>query len=226
MSGNDRFAIAYLTLMNVLLVYSVDADLDREFAAAEPPNFLKPIERMADLGDLYDQIGPGYIMAGISVSLVAGGAVLKDRKLLETARLLLESSAFTGLFTHLGKGIFSRARPYTNRGARDFDFLRFRVNSRYKALPSGHVSHIFAMMTVIVKQYNKWWLKVPAYVLAGSVASQRMDDRRHWFSDVLVGGLIGYWVSSALVSRSRKPSSALPVRPYASARGLGVSIDL
>lgn len=81
------------------------------------------------------------------------------------------------------------------------------------------------MMTVLAKQYDSWWVKIPAYTLATSVAIQRMESRNHWGSDVLVGGLIGYWVGGTLVNKHKSKLQMLPFEPYITGNGVGLSIN-
>ncbi|MEE9170600.1 MAG: phosphatase PAP2 family protein [bacterium] len=225
MSTKRTLQFVSFTALNIGLMYGFDGEADEEFAIEEPTAYLKPAEAMADFGDLYDRIGSGRILAGLSTAMVAGGLIFKDKKLLETTRLLIESSAITGIITYASKGLFCRARPYTGKGARDFKFFTFSGKVRFRALPSGHASSAFAMMTVIAKQYDQWWIRIPAYTLAVSVALQRMDDRQHWASDVLVGGAIGYLVSSSLVNRYKNKPQGTSVQPYASKNGLGLSLN-
>ena len=229
MSKKDALQFVSFAAINIGLMYGFDGEVDEEFAIEEPTAYLKPAEKLSDLGDLYDRIGSGRILAGLSTAMVAGGLIFKDKKLLETTRLLIESSAITGIITYASKGLFCRARPYTGKGARDFKFFTFSGKVRFRALPSGHASSAFAMMTVIAKQYDQWWIRIPAYTLAVSVALQRMDDRQHWTSDVLVGGAIGYLVSSSLVNRYKNKPQGTSVRtsvqPYTSKNGLGLSLN-
>lgn len=223
MSKNDALKIASYAAINIALIYNLDGEADEEIAFDEPHSFLTVVDGLADVGDLYNQIGPGIVMAGLAGAMLTGGLIFKDKKHLETARLLIESSTITSMITYTSKGLFSRLRPYTNEGPHNFNIFKFSFNSRSRAFPSGHTSHIFAMMTVIAKQYNKWWIKIPAYTLATSVAMQRMDDRRHWGSDVFMGGLLGYWVSSTLVNRNKKTADKISIQPYSSKYGFGLS---
>lgn len=67
------------------------------------------------------------------------------------------------------------------------------------AWPSGHTSSSFAMAAVLDKYYGHW-VGVPAYGVAGLVGFERMDDREHYFSDVVfgaaLGAVIGYSVAN------------------------------
>jgi membrane-associated phospholipid phosphatase len=81
------------------------------------------------------------------------------------------------------------------------------------------------MMTVIAKQYDRWWIEIPAYMVAASVGLQRVESRNHWGADVLIGGLIGHWVGSTLVNRRKNQSNKISVNPYIFASRIGASIS-
>lgn len=127
----------------------------------------------------------------------------------------------TQLFTSWSKGIFGRARPYTDHGPRDFNFFKFSPSENFKSLPSGHVSSAFALMTVIAKQYDHWYGEIPAYTFAVSVAFQRMNSRNHWTSDTIVGGALGYWVGSTLAQKQRRPAKGVSLNFYPMGNRLG-----
>ncbi|NUO84149.1 phosphatase PAP2 family protein, partial [candidate division KSB1 bacterium] len=185
----------------------------------------RPFKELAKLGQVYDDIGPVNTAIGLSVASFAGGVILQDRKLLQTSRLLVETSVLTQLFTTAGKGILGRARPYTDLGPRDFNLFKFGHAEEFKSMPSGHVSSVFALMTVIAKQYDHWYVEIPAYTFAVSVAFQRMTTRNHWASDTMVGGALGYWVSSTLVRKQREAPVNCAVRPYFMGNRFGMAIN-
>jgi membrane-associated phospholipid phosphatase len=92
-------------------------------------------------------------------------------------------------------------------------------------MPSGHVSSVFSTMTVLTKQYDVWWVKIPAYTLAVAVAFQRMNSRSHWFSDAVAGGALGYGVSSNLMKRYSRRSPHSSFTPFLQKNRLGVIVN-
>lgn len=90
------------------------------------------------------------------------------------------------------------------------------------SMPSGHASSIFAVMTVIAKQYDHWYVAVPAYTLAGAVTFQRIDDKKHWVSDLLIGSTIGYLIASTLVDNSA--NHHFIIEPVIGTRGVGINL--
>ena len=138
---------------------------------------------------------------------------------------MVESFIFTGAITSFSKELFARSRPYTGRGPHDFNFFKFSKKAEYLSMPSGHTSAIFSMMTVLAKRCDQWWIKVPAYTLGILVALQRIDANKHWTSDVIVGGALGYWVGSTLVNRNTNKSQATSFNPYFSPSCIGININ-
>ncbi len=224
MSKDDALRLTSFTLMSAGVVYGIDQPFHEEFVLQRHSFYTSPGGGFVKPGELYDAIGSKNMALGLSVGMIGGGLIFNDKKLLETSRLMVESFLIAGAITSLGKYILGRARPYTGHGPYDFNGLQFRPGENFLSLPSGHATSVFAMMTVIAKQYPQWWIKIPAYTLAASVALQRIDSRNHWPSDVFVGGVIGYWVGSMLVNHTREKSGKILLDPYLAANRAGVRI--
>lgn len=81
------------------------------------------------------------------------------------------------------------------------------------------------MMTVLAKQYDSWFVKAPAYTFAASVAMQRINDNKHWSSDILLGATIGYLVGSSVVKRYHYKSGYIDLQPIINTNGIGLNIQ-
>jgi len=206
-------------------VLKLDDKIDEELAFEGYEFSSQPSKELAKLGQVYDDVKPANFAIGLTATTFAGGLVLRDRKLLQTSRLLVESILLTQLFTSWSKGVFGRARPYVDYGPRDFNLFKFSKAEDFKSMPSGHVSSVFALMTVMAKQYDHWWVEIPAYTFAVSVAFQRMTTRNHWASDTIVGGALGYWVGSTLVRKQHQPSKGASLNFYPVGNRLGVMMN-
>lgn len=218
--------LTLLTLATVATGFMafLDDPIDERFIEGDD-FYIKPAIGLARIGDSYDRVSSRMILAGLSASMLTGSLILQDQKLLETTRLTVESALIAGAITQAAKRIFGRARPYTGEGPAEFEPLTLRSGKEIRSFPSGHATSAFAMMTVIAKQYNKWWVKIPAYTVAVAVALQRIDSRNHWSADVVVGGAIGYWVGSSLVNRYKQQSNKRLVNPYILGGRVGVLVN-
>jgi membrane-associated phospholipid phosphatase len=62
-----------------------------------------------------------------------------------------------------------------------------------KSFPSGHAATSFAFASVIAHRYpHNPWLKWSVYGLATGVSLARVGGKKHFASDILVGGALGY----------------------------------
>ncbi len=111
-----------------------------------------------------------------------------------------------------------------------FTLRRERPNKKARvAFPSGHASSAFASATSLAYSYG-WAAGAPAFAAAGLVASAKLADNQHWFTDVLFGATLGlFWGRASAISgkhRDRAGSGAGAARfewaPVPIGDGLGV----
>ena len=192
--------------------------LEKEYQPLGIPKYL------SDIGNLYDKPGTIYFTAGLIGSLYGSGIIFNDQKLQQTTALVTKSLIITGLFNTALKVVIGRARPYMDSGPYEFKPFNFSFNPDYMSMPSGHTSSIFAMMTVIARQYDHWYVKIPAYTFAASVAIQRINDNKHWSSDILIGATVGYLVGSSMVKKYKYKRGYIDIQPIVSLHGAGLNI--
>ncbi len=98
---------------------------------------------------------------------------------------------------------------------------------------SGETTPAFALAAGISQHYNyAWYVAVPAYSAAVGVGLGRMGHNAHWFSDVVMAGLVGVGTTELLYYLHRQheehPSSHYWIFPTTSDRGgtgVGVGYD-
>jgi membrane-associated phospholipid phosphatase len=137
---------------------------------------------------------------------------------LETAGGPIWSSVFVaGMFTagRLSHGTRFRAMTYDMLDASIVNLAytelikvavgRERPNGEdQKSFPSGHTSNAFALAAVAERHYG-WKLGVPAYLAAGVVGASRIQQDRHFLSDVVAGATLGYIVGRTVVRVNGRP---------------------
>lgn len=136
--------------------------------------------------DITDNFGEKYYMIPSLFTTYGLGYVFKNKRLEQTSLKSIKSVFVTAFFTEGIKIISGRARPYKNLGNHDFELFKGQENDR-KSFPSGHVSLAWALFTPFAQEYSKW-----IYILPASVTLSRMYKNKHWFSDVVLGGGLGY----------------------------------
>lgn len=151
---------------------------------------------------VFSAIGAGYL-----AGQVTGSSELSRLSLKVGAAALVAGGITTALKLALG-----RTRP-TNGGDSD----HFRPFSGSASFPSGHTTLAFAVATVIADETADSWSDMAVYGAASLTGLARMNDDRHWASDVLAGALVGHLTARWL---NRKPG-LLSISP----RSVGVSLS-
>jgi membrane-associated phospholipid phosphatase len=94
-------------------------------------------------------------------------------------------------------------------------------SDRY-SFPSGHSSGAFTAATVLQNHFGSH-VGLPAYAVASLVAFSRVEDRKHYFSDVVAGALLGTWIAKHVDGTPSTPRPAVLAMPDG---GLGVGLKI
>jgi membrane-associated phospholipid phosphatase len=152
------------------------------------------------------------------------GVDLKREK--TTALLTLESFLLTQTLITGLKYASGRERPSDTESG--FDFSGPSMADFNASFPSGHAGAAFSVASVISEMYgpeNPWvpWI---AYTAATGTALARVDDNRHWFSDVFVGSAIGYFVGKMVVRYNPfLERNHITLRPFRQNDAQGVALS-
>jgi membrane-associated phospholipid phosphatase len=71
-----------------------------------------------------------------------------------------------------------------------------------RSFPAGHFGNAMACATYWNKRFRLGVAEPALYALAAAVGIGRLGDRAHWFSDSVIGGILGYAVGSEVARRS------------------------
>ncbi|MGA3042284.1 MAG: phosphatase PAP2 family protein [Bryobacteraceae bacterium] len=128
------------------------------------------------------------------VSFYMAGLIRKDSKMQRTALFAGEAVADSEVLATVLKDATRRVRPSgIPPGGNYYDSWFF---------PSGHIIAAFSIATVVARRYgNHRWVPYAAYGLAAAVGFSRLSLSAHFFSDVFVGGALGYAISRFAVLR-------------------------
>ncbi len=150
-------------------------------------------ENISEIGDIYGhRVGYFAVVSGMIIHDLAIKKPL-SRSLAEI-RLVAESVLVGQVVIEVLKSITHRQRP---------------DNSTYRSFPSGHAGGAFGLATALQAIYGKS-VGIPAYSMAFFVASSRINDNKHYFSDVLAGGLIGVMVARGFTANFNKQWTISP----------------
>ena len=150
----------------------------------------------------------GKAMPYAAVGAAAAAFALGDERMQNTGLISMQSIAAATGIAVAGKYAFGRARPDEDRGPwTSVGAGNSRSNSSF---PSAHAAIGFAAVTPFAKEYDAPWL----YSVAAVGSAGRVFGRKHWVSDTVAGGIVGYAMGSWLWHSQRDQSkSGLSINP-------------
>jgi membrane-associated phospholipid phosphatase len=119
-------------------------------------------------------VGGARLQLGAAAATYAIGRMTGSSKMALVGRDLLKAQIITQTLTAAVKMSVRRSRP----------------DDEHYSFPSGHASVTFATATVLQRDLG-WKVGIPAYGLATYVAASRIQEKRHFLSDVAFGAAIG-----------------------------------
>lgn len=140
-----------------------------------------------DVARVFKYGGEPVVTFGIPGSMLAAGVIGGSPALRRRGGRVLLSVVTAGLTTAAIKRVTGRLRP-----AESTDPFLFKPFSSHDAFPSGHATMAFALATSLSEEIHNRWASAALYTFASGTAWSRMNDERHWFSDVLAGVAVGF----------------------------------
>jgi membrane-associated phospholipid phosphatase len=134
-------------------------------------------------------IGGGILAAGV----ISGGPALERR-----GGRVLASIIAAGFTTGALKEITGRFRPDNTT-----DPFVFHPFTNHDAFPSGHATLAFALATSLSAEIHRPWATTLLYAGATGTAWSRLNDHKHWLSDVLAGATVGITAANVIEGRWR-----------------------
>jgi membrane-associated phospholipid phosphatase len=173
-------------------VVAFDEDIERGIRHARTNTMTNIFDNIQPLGNEY--------AIGIVGTFYIYGEIFKDPRAKTTALDAISATAIaSGIVTNSFKYVIGRGRPTDGHGA-----YNFQPFSGQDSFSSGHTTEAFVLASVITEHYNAPWVQVTSYGLASAVGYARLNNNRHWPSDVLAGATIGTFVGKTVVHFNRK----------------------
>jgi membrane-associated phospholipid phosphatase len=147
-----------------------------------------------------------YVIIGAPAILAGAGLIRDDDKMLRNAFVMAAASIVNAGVTSALKYSINRERPFVT-----YPDIFQKTKAGSPSFPSGHTSSAFATATSLSLAYPEWYVIVPSFAYAGTVAYSRMHLGVHYPSDVAAGAVIGagcayltYKVNKALLNKNKR----------------------
>ena len=141
-------------------------------------------------------------------SALAGFSSLQYRPRLEEGAVLsMETAADSLIVTGALKLAFRRDRPGIDGASGRF----FQSSWSDGSFPSGHAMVSWSIASAIAHRYPGWLTQLAVYSLATAASVPRITAEKHFPSDVLVGGALGWLIGREVFER--RHTEWYPVAP-------------
>ena len=145
------------------------------------------------------QLGAAYSLAGMAGGSFLVGQLGGNDHLREAGLLGLEALGHTQVVVFAFKQITNRQRPLDQDGKGSF----WEGGTSF---PSGHAASAFSLATVFAYEYSDHLAApITAYSAATLISLSRLGARRHWVSDIVVGGSLGFLIGRFTYKRNHNP---------------------
>ena len=142
------------------------------------------------------RFGQPEVFGTITLGLLGTGIISGNEEITRSGGRLATTLALAGVASTLAKLTLGRLRPSESLDSDDYVFF-----SGQDAMPSGHTTIAFALATSLGDDIDRTWAKVGLYAIAAGVGWSRVNDNRHWLSDVAAGAALG--ITSAKLVHGR-----------------------
>jgi membrane-associated phospholipid phosphatase len=207
-------------LLGVVVVgTAVTYAYDREIYDAFKRNLYHPFYRpIRKIGNTFERVGymgatNKYYFAGLGI-----GYLFNIKPLEEISLRILESHFIAGGGKNVANFLVGRWRPRDGNDPRRFEF------SNGTSFPSGHVSNVFQLATILSHRFSFFPATVALYGIAGTVGFQRITSDSHWPSDVFVAAVYGTAVARAVIYLNENRKNKISVAPRLNNGAAGLTI--
>lgn len=149
--------------------------------------------------------GQPAVVFGIPGGILVAGLISGRKDLQRSGGRVLASVVTAGLITGAIKIVTGRLRP--DHSDEPYVFKPFSSND---AFPSGHATVAFALATSIGTEIHRPWATGLLYAAASGTAWSRLNDHKHWLSDVVAGATVGITAGKIMEGRWRVFSLGAP----------------
>jgi membrane-associated phospholipid phosphatase len=196
--SSETLAILAVGSVTALVGHSVDRDVSATMSGSD---------EMAELLGPGRHLGAPYFQIGGALATYAIGRAAGSARTAAAGADLVRAGLVVQALTHTIKVSTQRSRP---------DGTAF-------SFPSGHTSSSFAAATVLQRHFG-WKAGVPAFAVATYVGASRIQQNRHYLSDVAFGAALGVVVGRTATLELR--GHRVDVSPVAAPGGGGVSFSV
>jgi hypothetical protein len=142
-------------------------------------------------------IGAIYSLGGIVTGTILAGKKTGDPEMVDLGRSSARALVDSYIVNTALKAMTARERPLENDG-------QGRFWKGGNSFPSGHAMNSWAVAMVVARHpRSPTWMKITSCAVATAVSLSRWGARKHFPSDILVGGVFGGLIGNYVATHQR-----------------------
>jgi len=171
--------------------------------------------------DIAAGVGNPYLHLGLAALVYSGGIAADSARWKSTGEMLGEALILTDGATLILKEATGRGRPTVTDHKGDFRPFGFKNN--YDSFPSMHTASSFAVASIMARTAGSLPVSVLSYSAAALVGLSRLNQDKHWASDVVLAAALGE-LAGRVVTWQHARHGSLALVPTAIEGGAGVAL--
>lgn len=215
--NQKQWMIAGATALIGVGIYYFDDDIRsaaQDFRGAGTDNFSKYV---------LDPYGIGIFPLALFTGMYIAGSVNENAYTQSVALNAGKTFAIAAVTAFGIKQLTGRQRPGDDHFLSPRAWVGPFSGGIDSSFPSIHTTTAFAVASFLSSSYpDKKWVGISSYAMASLVGLSRLNDNKHWASDVFVGAVIGYGIGKLVHSNMLKRAGIIVI-PVSQA-GLGLTL--
>lgn len=139
-----------------------------------------------DVAGVFRRMGQAEVFGTVGIGTIVVGVVTGNPRIRRAGERISAGLLLAGTLGVIAKEVVGRRRPDLTGGA-----YRFKPFSGQDAWPSGHTTMAFALAASVSDEVHSTPVSIGLYTAATLTGWSRLNDNRHWVSDVLAGAALG-----------------------------------
>jgi membrane-associated phospholipid phosphatase len=151
------------------------------------------------LAETVRHFGQPEVYGTVTAGILSAGLITHNPRLIRTGTRVAGALVVAAGVSNSIKMLAGRTRP--DAPVLDNDADDFAIFSGHASWPSGHTSMAFAFATALGDELHQPVARYGLLAAATAVGWSRINDNRHWLSDVAAGAVVG--ITSAKFASGR-----------------------
>ena len=139
-----------------------------------------------DVAAVFRRMGQVEVFGTVGLGTIAVGLISGNPRIRRAGERISAGLLLAGTLGVLTKEVVGRRRPDLTGGP-----YQFKPFSGRDAWPSGHTTMAFALAASVSDEIHSTPVTIGLYSAAALTGWSRLNDNRHWLSDVLGGAALG-----------------------------------